>query len=192
MNTDIKKINEVLYKFDNVLPLNMFYRAQDEFNPLYNNWAYKLETQILSQSSQEYQPHRMGLAKVSGDTLGWSLPLLEVGAYLKPMVEYTLKEKFYLGRVNTNIQTFGQESTYHRDGSETDWTFLVFLNSEWNAEWGGDFSIQLSPNDYIGFVPIPNSGILFRADVEHKGNAPNRLCMVARYSIAFTFFKVGT
>jgi len=187
-----KKISDFVYKFDNILPLDLFYRAQDEFNPNYNNWNYKLESKIIPEQNLHQHPHRLGLAKVSGDTLGWSLPLIEVGTYLKLITEHCLHNKYYLGRINTNIQSFGQESTYHVDGCGSDWTFLVFMNSEWNSEWGGEFSIQMSENDYMGFVPLPNSGILFKADMEHKGNAPNRLCMSFRYSIAFTFFEIGT
>lgn len=186
------KVHEFLYKFEDILPLNMFYRAQEEIFPRYNNWNYKKEGTLIPEELDDFYPQRMSVAKVNGDTLGWSLPLIEVGTWVKLVTEYTIKKKVDLVRINTNIQSFGQESTYHTDGSEREWTFLVFLNSNWNAEWGGDFTIQLDNNFYMGITPLPNSGILFRGDFFHKGNAPNRLCPTQRWSAAYTFSEYNS
>jgi hypothetical protein len=192
MKFNTTKINEFFYKFDNILPLDMFYRAQEEFFPRYTNWNYKKEETLIPEELDSFYPQRMSICKVNGDTLGWSLPLIEVGTRVKLISEHTLKQKFDLIRVNTNIQSFGQESTYHKDGSEKEWTFLVFLNSDWNAEWGGKFSIQLDDTFYMGITPLPNSGILFRGDFFHKGNAPNRLCPIQRWSAAYTFSEYNS
>ena len=82
---------------------------------------------------------------------------------------------------------FGQESFFHKDGHSQCWTFLVFVNSFWDQNWGGDFKINLPTGDCLGLTPQHNSGILFNASLDHKGDPPNRLCSVARYSVACSF-----
>lgn len=182
MNVSFKKVNDNIYTFNDILPINLFYQGFDEFNPWNNNWFYKQESFV-----DENHPIRMGIAKCSETLLGQSLPLINIGTYVKLIAECILKLKLTLVRVNTNIQFFGQESSYHIDGNEKDYTFLIFLNDMWNAEWGGDFVVQQDTTEYMGFTPFPNMGILFRADFYHKGNAPNRLCSMPRISVAYTF-----
>ena len=77
----IKQIHSSIYKVDDLLPLNFLSRVQDEFNPLYNNWAWKQESDLIENASS--YPRRLGLSKVSGDSLGWSLSLIDLSTYLK-------------------------------------------------------------------------------------------------------------
>lgn len=180
----IKKIHDLIYKVDDLLPERMLRQIHDEFHPLYNNWAWKQESNLL-ENPKSY-PMRLGLAKVSGDTLGWSLPMMNLSVYLKMIAERTLDKKLDLYRINTNIQLFGQESCFHRDGHAECWTFLYFVKN-WDENWGGDFKINLPTGDCLGLTPKHNCGILFNASLDHKGDAPNRLCTVARYSIACSY-----
>ena len=47
---------------------------------------------------------------------------------------------------------FGQESTFHQDSdkreSGKDWSFLIFVDSDWNSEHGGDFICELENGKY--------------------------------------------
>ena len=87
----IKKIHDLIYKVDDLLPEKMLRQIHDEFHPLYNNWAWKQESNLL-ENPKSY-PMRLGLAKVSGDTLGWSLPMMNLSVYLKLIAERTLDKK---------------------------------------------------------------------------------------------------
>lgn len=181
-----QQVSNYVYQFSSVLPPKLFLQGYDEFSLTNNSWMVKQERQRIT--DYDRHPYWFGIEKVRGDTLGWSNSLIDIGTSLKLIAEHTLKTKLILGRINTNIQTYGMESSFHQDGTDKDWTFMVFFNNTWNAEWGGDLRIQIDQGDYIGFTPFPNSGILFRADLEHKGDPPNRLCNFLRYSAAFTFF----
>lgn len=184
----IKKLHELIYKIDHLLSDSMLMQIHDEFHPLYNNWAWKQESNLL-ENPKSY-PMRLGLAKKSGDTLGWSLPIIDLSVTLKIIAERLLERKLNLYRINTNIQLFGQESCFHRDGHEECWTFLVFANRYWDENWGGDFKIKLPTGDCLGLTPEHNCGILFNASLDHKGDAPNRLCTISRHSIACSFEEV--
>ena len=182
------KLHELVYKFTHVLPQTSFNTVYDEFSPQYNNWFYKTEFQSNDPRIHQH-PRRLGLAKPNGvkPSLGWSLPIIDAGVHLQLIANHTLQQQLSLFRINSNIQFFGQESTFHTDGPLHTWSFLLFMNQSWNTEWGGNFILRLNQEDYISVIPSPNTGILFPAHLYHKGDAPNRLAMIPRLSIAYTY-----
>ena len=178
----------MIHQVKSAVPIDLFLSAYDEFAPEYNNWFYKTEYHAADPKIHTH-PRRLGLAKCNGvkPTLGWSLPIIAVGSHLKSIAEHKLHKRLTLNRINTNIQFYGQESSFHVDGPPNSWSFLLFMNQSWDAAWGGHFTIRLSESEYESYLPTPNCAILFPAHLYHKGDAPNRLCMIPRMSIAYTY-----
>lgn len=178
-----------VYVWNDALPFPLFKQALDEFHPMYNfRYEDKVEAAHIPIEIQRYYPTWSGIEKPSlSEGLGDSLPLIKVGVHMGLQVKKVLKRELKLVRINTNIQRFGQEATFHTDGPEGDWTCLVFISPHWCMEWGGDFVIQLGERDYRSIPYFPNKAILFKAHLQHRGSAPNVLCNRPRYSLAFTF-----
>jgi len=84
---------------------------------------------------------------------------------------------FIMWRYIINGQTWGQEGEAHTDfvGSETNSeTFILYLNDQWEPEWGGD-TIFYHPHtmDERGRTPVsPGKLISYDSRVKHRGSAP--------------------
>lgn len=85
---------------------------------------------------------------------------------------------FIMWRFIINGQTQGQEGEAHTDfyGYEkaSTETFILYLNEEWNPEWGGD-TIFYHPNsmDERGRTPVtPGKLIGYDSRIKHRGSAP--------------------
>lgn len=195
-----EQLDNDVYLIEQVFDKSTWQSLRDEFHPQFNNWIFsKKEFTMLPESEQSgttskyptwgcvYKPTSTTLDEgLQHIRLGDNLNFLHAGSTLKLHAEKMLQRRLDLFRINTNIQFFGQESTFHKDGHDTDWSFLVFMNNMWDSLWGGAFDIHRRHS-----IPyIPNNGILFRASLLHKGSAPNRLCPIERTSIAFTYEEV--
>ena len=106
-----------------------------------------------------------------------------------------VQKKFFFKRVLTNIQFFGQESTFHQDSDKNeevviDWSFLIFVDSDWNSEHGGDF-ICIENGKYKNIPFIPNNGqqpFLLHYSIETLANT---LCLYKpRKTIQFLFEEI--
>ena len=163
MNFEI--INEDLYSVTDCLSSTDFSLIDDEFNCRYNNWLFtKKET-----DRPDWYPLRGFLEKNDTEdwNLGYNFQLIRVGTTIKLHCEHLLKKKLLFKRVHTNIQFFGQESTFHQDTEEResgkDWSFLIFVDTHWNSEYGGDFICMLENGKYKNIPFIPNNGALFNS-----------------------------
>ena len=180
--------------FEQVLPLELFFSALDEFQ-------YNLLLEKFEYNRVEKGRHFLGIVKyqnegenyVGSNGLGDNLALINIGEHLKIACCKKLKKRLTLCRVNTNWQFPGQESTFHGDCPPNEqyyWTFLVFLTPKWDTNWGGEFIVQTPDKGYVGVPYIPNDGVLFPAWYQHKGSAPNFLSKESRRSLAFTFKEI--
>jgi hypothetical protein len=190
------KRSQGIYTMETVFKPDFFCEILDEFQPKYNSWIFdKKEVYHLAANETNLQtsvyPAWGSLYKYddfSGKNgIGNNLKFIKASFIVQTYAEKTLGRKLKLERINTNIQFPGQESTFHCDGSSDEWTFLVFIHYFWKTEWGGEFICQTDEQSYIGIPYLPNNGVLFRADLEHRGSAPNNLCVTERKSLAFTF-----
>ena len=100
--------------------------------------------------------------------------------------EQVFNAPVYLRRIDVNLQFYGQHGTPHTDGGSDEITVMVFNNSVWKPEWGGQFQILsddlqtvLEEHEYI-----PGRILIFPGDKPHRGLAPLDP-YVYRYSTVF-------
>tara|TARA_Y100000004_G_scaffold178265_1_gene220665 strand:- start:97 stop:657 length:561 start_codon:yes stop_codon:yes gene_type:complete len=178
-----EKAQNVFY-VQEVLSYENFCRLEDEFNPAYNNWAFK-----KSESHGESPLFGHLVDSRGGLSLGANHQIIKLGTTVHMLCKKILRKNLELVRINSNIQFFGQESNFHVDSSPEMrwWTFVLFANRSWSTEWGGQLVIQTAASQYIGLPYVPNCGALFDGSVPHKGESPNRFCLSERKSVAFSF-----
>ena len=149
----VEKIEEDVWSLTDVLSPSEYESLGDEFrNP---QVEFKKESYAPDQSC-----NWLGLAKNKVDSLGNSPLLISIGERVKYSAMRILGRKLRLDRINTNIQFKLNDTTFHIDGPETQWTFLVFYNDTWNIDWGGDFVVNHAFDKYRGIPYIPNNGVL--------------------------------
>jgi hypothetical protein len=161
----------------------------DEFNSAYNPWIFE-----KVEPSPEGSPRsttRFGfLPKPSPQGIGDNPCFLAASSTLKPLIQRVLRKPLSLSRINTNLQFPGQEATFHTDGGANLWTCVLFTSYEWKTDWGGELIIRDENSSYLGIPYLPNTAVVFRASLPHRGSAPNFLCPTVRKSLAFTYEEV--
>lgn len=192
---NFEKVNEDLYLIENALSVKNFLLVRDEFNSWYNKWIFNKK----EFDRKHRDPCRGQIEKIRAPdgSLGYNFQLIRVGTVVKLHCEYFLKKKLHFRRIHTNIQFFGQESTFHIDSDERsdgkDWSFLIFMNTEWSIEYGGDFICEIGHHQYKNVPFIPNNGVLFNSSLPHRGAAPNSLCLhKPRKTVQFLFNEVDS
>jgi hypothetical protein len=175
-----------IYQIKNILPTHDFLTLSEEFNSGYNTWKFN-KYEVFDDDDHPVRGCIQKPSSIRNDTLGDNLNLIKYGSILKFSCEKIIKNRLSLIRINTNIQFFGQESSFHKDGFEGSWTLNLFMNPNWDTSWGGEFVVQDKEGDYFYYPYIPNNAILFPGDLEHMGHAPNVLSKNPRFTIAFTY-----
>ena len=175
----------MIHRFKNILSYNDFILLNEEFNARHNSWNFLKKDEDIDE-----QPYMGCLDKPlsHSDTLGDNLTLIKYGSLLKYVCQIKLKRSLTLVRVNTNIQFFGQESSFHKDKYQPgSWTLILFMSYKWRTEWGGEFVVCDEEGNYNYQAYIPNDAILIPAHLDHMGFAPNIMCRVPRLSVAYTY-----
>lgn len=113
---------------------------------------------------------------------------------------------FEIQRVYANGQTYGQSGVPHEDSSDPNaYTFLVYMNREWDILWAGDtiflnsfFDVQTNKQrffdgDYINktmkISPQPNNAIFFPGRIIHFAESPSRDFYGVRTTLAYKLIK---
>lgn len=183
-----EKLYEDIYQIKELLSIPEFHHLVDHF--------YEKMTQGVvikrEEDSRKDSTRWLALSKTMHDDqgLGDDYYLISMGTRLLFQVQSQVKKRITLDRVNTNIQFGLQDSTFHTDGGSNKWTLLLYCSPHWDTNWGGEFIICKGHGDYLGVPYIPNRGVLFRADIPHRGSAPNLLSEEPRLSVAFTYVEV--
>ena len=109
-----------------------------------------------------------------------------------PMFSDTIFEKlkhitgknFELRNVYANGQTFGYDGDFHTDGTEdSNWTFLIYASEVTD---GGLTVFRIHGQELLSAVePNKNTGVLFKANLVHRGMAPSRDCDALRVTVAY-------
>lgn len=188
-----KQLHDELYLIEEALSYKDFVAIEDEF--YYEKWNF--DKRGNGEENCEEYPVRGELQKPYSQsnlsTLGDNLQFIKIGTESKYKCERILRTRLTFLRIHTNIQFFGQESSFHRDIDNPPnnlkfWGLLYFVQSKWNSEWGGDFVCNVG-KEYINVPYIPGNAVLFNTQNQHKGMAPNVLCRDARLSLQYLFMQ---
>ena len=100
-----------------------------------------------------------------------------------------------LVRAYVNGYTYGTDAYYHIDdewlfteyGDDiTSETVLIYLNDEWNRDWGGETSIIDDDDNFLASVfPAKNRGLVFDSNLWHRAGSVTRMCPELRSIIVF-------
>ena len=117
----------------------------------------------------------------------WIMDLMDDPLFTDTVFERIQKitgRKFELRNVYANGQTFGQDGDFHTDGSDPAyWTFLIYTSE---VSDGGHTLFRIAGSKILAAVePVKNTGVLFRANLLHRGLAPLRDCDTMRVTIAY-------
>ena len=102
-----------------------------------------------------------------------------------------IKKDFKINSIFLNGQFYGQDGTCHQDlteGLKGEKTLMVYINNNWQKEWGGDFQIlkeksNESDVDY-SLEYKPGRIICFDGHLFHRGLAP-KITGVFRKSLVY-------
>lgn len=163
----------------NVLPTELFFTLQDNWN--YCGWQ-------LENKSYEGDSLCWGLSKNNrNDNLSW----FKAATIIKLKCQKYIRKPIQLTRIHVNGQTRGQYSSFHVDVDNMidEWSFILFTESHWDVQWGGEFICRNPITDtYEYFTYIPNGGALIPSYWEHYGQSPNQTTDSLRTTVAF-FYK---
>lgn len=97
-------------------------------------------------------------------------------------------------RVYANFNLHGDYQFAHDDGDV--WTTLVFINSSWNEDWGGELLLYngtfAQPTDRgiaYAISPCPGRMVIFDGKIKHRGGVPSKFCLEPRITLAIKFIK---
>lgn len=183
LNHRIYKAHDVLNQLDNSLIL-------EEFS--YNRWVFSKREEHLKKTTYPIRGCLSTKSSDDGDDIGYNYQLIKVATDLQYRLQRLVKRPLELHRINTNIQYFGMESSFHVDSFESNsWSFVYFIGPDWDINWGGEFCVYTG-EDYLYMPYIPNTGVFFPASLEHMGKSPTRLCPLPRLSIAFVYNELNS
>jgi SM-20-related protein len=100
-----------------------------------------------------------------------------------------------LVRAYVNGYTYGTDAYYHIDdewlfdefGDDiTSETVLIYLNDEWNRDWGGETSIIDDNDNFLASVfPAKNRCLIFDSNLWHRAGSVSRMCPELRSIVVF-------
>ena len=109
-----------------------------------------------------------------------------------------LRENHYPGhillRCYTNAHTFGVEGYPHTDSlRQCDITVVVYINSVWKREWGGETLIYGDGDNSIIHAELPkqNAAVEFPGCAWHVARGVTRICPELRVTLVFKLAPVG-
>ena len=84
-----------------------------------------------------------------------------------------------------NSYSYGEYSGVHQDNSN--WTFIVYLNTEWKIDWGGATELYTEDRKRIRYSALPLGGdvLLFKSEIPHRSLVPERICTRDKFSLTF-------
>jgi len=93
---------------------------------------------------------------------------------------------FILDQCYANGQTYGQDGSFHYDGTsqvfKDEWTFLLYLT---NVGGNTEILIDNEKETIMSIEPRINTAVLFPQNLMHRGLAPTRNCYDLRVTVAF-------
>lgn len=108
-------------------------------------------------------------------------------------IAWEFLQREYLGtqsllRCYTNAHTFGVEGYPHTDSSRPwDHTLVVYLNREWQRNWGGETMIYDGMTIVHAELPQFNHGLIFPGRAWHTARSVSRISPALRRTLMFKF-----
>ena len=187
----VDSINDSIHILKQAVGADVMNSLIDEFDKGYNGIGFQKQEKIGNDIRS--RPFWSNIKKPSTEDqftdYGDILSFIKWAEVYKYSVKKILRKNVELIRINTNIQYYCQETTFHQDGGPDRWTLLLFLATHWDTNWGGEFICQYK-DTYHGIPFIPGNAVLFNANLWHRGSAPNIMARDLRRSIAFTYSEV--
>lgn len=95
--------------------------------------------------------------------------------------------------IYANGQTFGQDTSIHRDNkANPGLTMIVFCNEHWPTSWGGELVFYDDSKENIIKSVLPKSRrvVVFDGRIPHAARSPSLTCDQVRMTLAFkTIYK---
>ena len=98
------------------------------------------------------------------------------------------KGQAILTRCYANRHTFGTEGYIHTDTErQEDHTVVVYMNSNWDTNWGGETVFYSKDKSEVLKAVIPSYGrvVAFQGNINHKAAALSRVCPKVRTTLMF-------
>lgn len=98
------------------------------------------------------------------------------------------KSQAVLIRCYSNRHTFGTEGYIHTDTQrQEDQTCVVYMNKDWEADWGGETSFYNADKTEIVKSVVPKYGrvAVFPGTIHHKASPVSRVCPAVRTTLMF-------
>ena len=168
----IEKLNtEYFIEFNNFLPKQIFIESYEKLLKS-SNWQFSGCSDVENKEAYVFWYHEL----INDDFYS---------KFFLKRVEQFCSQKFKVNRIYANGQTFGLSGLLHTDDDrENTYTFLYYLNPHWDISWGGSTVFQKNSEEFISYIPKPNTGILFKSNMLHVGMEPSRACKNLRITIA--------
>lgn len=106
----------------------------------------------------------------------WDLTTWLINVRLKSIFPESV---FNLHEVSLNGQMLGMDGTVHQDGfidTSHNYTLMLFINGEWENDWGGEFEFLESLDNNSKVIEkinyIPGRFIMFKGNIPHRGLGP--------------------
>jgi hypothetical protein len=89
-------------------------------------------------------------------------------------------------RAIANLFAHGDSSWLHKDCDlDSSWTVIIYLNSFWDINWGGE-TVLVADNEIIkSFAPTPGKIVAFKSNLLHGPRAVSREAPYPRFGLAF-------
>lgn len=93
-------------------------------------------------------------------------------------------------RCYANQHTYGTEGYIHTDTTRAeDQTCVIYLNRDWDANWGGETTLYNHEKTAIAASVLPKIGriLVFPGAIPHRAQPVSRICAKARLTLMYKF-----
>lgn len=171
---------------DNFLSEDLFVKLQTEYNNPFMRYGW------ISHAKNDPHGHwNLDFAEAYGPNLADISDRLrgtmkECWEYAKPLLNNNILIRCYM-----NGHTYGVDGYFHKDTFSSqvehanEYTSVIYLNDEWNLDWGGE--TIFAENDEIIFSCIPkrNRAVIFNGNILHCARGVSRKFMGLRKTLMF-------
>ena len=150
------------------------------------NWAYGWRSN-LDRGYGHWNVDFTKTGKNNPTDVSASLPPVLMPIWLK-VNQMFFNGQAKLTRSYANRQTFGTEGYIHTDTErDEDYTCLVYMDPEWDVNWGGETAFYSKDMKEIVKSVIPSYGraAIFKGNIPHCAKPVSRICPVARTTLMF-------